>query len=218
MRVRSLSFRFLLPFIAATLTVSLLAPVVLAVSDAGGGAGDVLLLKEEKNGDDSNGESSTNGEANPLNEMGGIGMAPRGTRVGSPNTMTNNLFISAPQALPGQVVQVSGNVCNSGSGSGTRTAVFYVNGHAEQSQTVGVSPGACQTVVFYFARAVPGQYQVAIDGSIGYVNVVAPRWVTGTTPATEEGLGTAGIVCIIVVLGALIIAIVYIERIRAGKA
>jgi len=217
MSVRSLSSRILMPAILTALAVSLLAPVVAAMGDPVDEVSDTILLKDEKNGDqngDNENGCSQNGKDASLCELGAMGMAPRGRGAGAPAPYSSNLFVSAPQALPGQVVYISGCVCNNGSGSGSHTAVFYINGRAEQSQNVSVRPGGCSTVAFYFARAVPGQYQVAVDGSIGYVNVVSPRWVTGTTPATEDSLGTAGILCLVVVLVALVVAIIYIERTR----
>jgi len=221
MSVRSLSSRILVPVVLAAVAVSLLAPTVAAVGDTVSAEGDVAAPRDE-NGDEKNGDQngdnengcSQNGKDATLCELGAMGMAPRGRGAGAPAPYSSNLFVSAPQALPGQVVYISGCVCNNGSGSGSHTAVFYVNGRAEQSQSVGIRPGGCTTVAFNFVRAVPGLYQVAVDGSIGYVNVVAPRWTTGTTPATEDTLGTAGILCIVVVLGVLIVAIIYIERTR----
>ncbi len=74
------------------------------------------------------------------------------------------LNIDPMQVLPNQEVIVSGNVCNQGGERGTMTVSLMVNGNAEQSQTVSVSPGACQQVSFRTSQPVPGTYQVAIDG------------------------------------------------------
>ena len=228
MHVQRVITRFLAPLLIALLTLPLLVSTALAATDSPLMTDTAAVYVDEKNGDGENGDDGNgngengngeNGAASEWGEMGALGKRPRGTGGGSAAMYSGNLFVSAPQALPGQVVQVSGNVCNNGSAGKTYSAVFYVNGRAEQSQAVGVSPGACKSVVFYFVRSVPGQYQVAVDGAVGYVNVLAPRLVMGTMPtAAEDNLGTGGIVCIVVVLGTLIVAIVYMERMRGTSS
>ncbi|MCK9356207.1 MAG: hypothetical protein M0R22_03535, partial [Dehalococcoidia bacterium] len=80
-------------------------------------------------------------------------------------------------------------------------------------QSVAVSGGSCQQVVFRVSRAVPGTYHVAIDGMTGTFSVLAPRTVTGSVPSQQDtGLGTAGVVAIIVVMLALIGALVVVFR------
>jgi parallel beta-helix repeat protein len=123
------------------------------------------------------------------------------------------LFIDPAQVLPNQEVTVSANVCNQGEERGTKTVSFMVNGVAEQSQSVAVSGGSCQQVVFKVSRAVPGTYQVAIDGMTGTFSVLAPRTVTGSIPSSQPtGLGTAGIIAVIVVMLALIGALIVVFR------
>jgi hypothetical protein len=219
MNIQRVTIRLLVPLLIALMTLPLLASITLAAADSPLISDTADVCYREKDGDGENGDGENgdgeNGADNELGELGALGRQPRGVAGGSAAMYSNNLFVSAPQALPGQVVQVSSNVCNNGSAGKTYSAVFYVNGRAEQSQAVGVSPGACKLVVFYFVRSVPGQYQVAVDGAVGYVNVLAPRLIMGTMPtAAEDNLGTGGIICIVVVLGTLIIAIVYIERMR----
>ena len=228
MHVQRVITRFLAPLLIALLTLPLLVSTALAATDSPLMTDTAAVYVDEKNGDGENGDDGNgngengngeNGAASEWGEMGALGKRPRGTGGGSAAMYSGNLFVSSPQALPGQVVQVSSNVCNNGSAGKTYSAVFYVNGHAEQGHAVGVSPGACKLVVFYFVRSVPGQYQVAVDGAVGYVNVLAPRLVMGTMPtAAEDNLGTGGIVCIVVVLGTLIVAIVYIERMRGTSS
>jgi hypothetical protein len=54
---------------------------------------------------------------------------------------------------------------------------------------------------------------VAIDGMTGTFSVLAPRTVTGSVPSQQDtGLGTAGVVAIIVVMLALIGALVVVFR------
>jgi hypothetical protein len=209
MNIQRVTIRLLVPLLIALMTLPLLVTITLAATNSPLITDTADVSFREKEGDEENGAD------HELGELGALGRQPRGAGRGSAAMYSSNLFVSAPQALPGQVVQVSSNVCNNGSAGKTYSAVFYVNGRAEQSQAVGVSPGACKLVVFYFVRSVPGQYQVAVDGAVGYVNVLAPRLIMGTMPtAAEDNLGTGGIICIVVVLGTLIIAIVYIERMR----
>ena len=123
------------------------------------------------------------------------------------------LHIDPVQVLPGQAVTISANVCNSGEERGTKTVSFMVNGEAVESQSVSVSGGACQQVTFTVARAVPGAYQVAIDGMTGQFSVVAPRTVTQNVPSQQQtGLGTAGIIAIIAVMLVLIAALIMVFR------
>jgi hypothetical protein len=68
-------------------------------------------------------------------------------------------------------------------------------------------------VVFKTSRAVPGTYQVAIDGMVGQFSVLAPRTVTNNVPSQQStGLGTAGIIAIIAVLIVLIVALILVFR------
>jgi len=123
------------------------------------------------------------------------------------------LYVDPIQVLPGQAVTVSANVCNSGEERGTRTVSFMVNGEAVESQSVSVSGGACQQVTFNVTRAVPGAYQVAIDGMMGQFSVVAPRTVTQSVASQQQtGLGTAGLIAIIAVMLVLIGALIIVFR------
>lgn len=88
-----------------------------------------------------------------------------------------------------------------------------MNGDAVDSQSVGVSGGACQQVVFRVSRAVPGSYQVAVDGMVGQFSVLAPRTVTNTVASQQNiGVGTTGIAAIIAILVVLVIALVVVFR------
>jgi len=127
--------------------------------------------------------------------------------------LVSYLNIDPQQVLPGQEVIVSANICNSGEEAGTKTASLAVNGVAEQSQTVGVSGGSCQQVSFRVARAVPGTYQVSIDGMTGQFSVLAPRTVTTMVASQQDvGLGTAGIAAIAAVGIALVVALVMLFK------
>jgi len=123
------------------------------------------------------------------------------------------LNVDPQQVLPNQEVVVSANVCNQGEEDGTKTATLMVSGNAEQSQSVGVSGGSCKQVVFRVSRVVPGTYQVSVDGMQGQFSVVGTKTVTQNVPTQQEtGLGTAGILAIVVVGIVLIIALVVILK------
>ena len=123
------------------------------------------------------------------------------------------LHLDPAMVLPGQQVVVSANVCNSGEERGTRTVSFTVNGEAVESQSVSVTGGSCRQVTFTVARSVPGTYQVAIDGMTGQFSVVAPRTLTQSVASQQQnGLGTAGIIAIIVVMLVLIGALIVVFR------
>ncbi len=126
---------------------------------------------------------------------------------------TSYLLIDPVQVLPGQQVTVSANICNSGEERGSLTATLSVNGVAEQSQSVAVSGGSCKTVVFSVSRAVPGTYQVSINGMQGQFSVLAPRTVQASVPSQQDtGLGTVGLIVVVVVGLALIGALVILFR------
>ncbi len=123
------------------------------------------------------------------------------------------LLVSPQQVLPNQQVEISSNIANHGGQTGTHSVVLYINGYAEQSQTVGVSAGSCQRVVFNVVRAVPGTYVVSVDGMQGQFTVLAPRVVQGSVPSQQDNaLGTAGIIAIAVMALALVAALVFVFK------
>ena len=139
---------------------------------------------------------------------GGDDKAPEPAKLG-----VSYLNIDPAQVLPNQEVVISANICNSGEERGSKTVSLMVNGSAEQSQSVAVSGGACQQVIFKTSRAVPGTYQVAIDGMTGQFSVLAPRTVTNNVPSQQQtGLGTAGIIAIIAIAIVLVAALVMVFK------
>ena len=144
----------------------------------------------------------------------GTGLAAKRADTPDPASMSMSyLLIDPAQVLPGQQVVISANVCNSGEEKGSLSATLTVNGSAEQSQSVAVSGGSCKEVLFTIAKAVPGTYQVAINGMTGQFSVLAPRTVQGTVASQQQtGLGTGGLIAIIVVVLALVGALVILFR------
>ena len=126
---------------------------------------------------------------------------------------TSYMALGAYQSLPGQQVQVSVNVCNSGEAKGSQSVVLSVNGAAEQSQTVAVSGGSCKTIVFDVAKSVPGTYDIDVNGAHGQFTVLAPRLVQASvTSQQDNGLGTPGIIAIVAVMIVLILGLVVVFR------
>ena len=64
-----------------------------------------------------------------------------------------------------------------------------------------------------FDRILPGTCMVFIDGMQGQFTVLSPRLVQASVPSRQEvGLGTAGIIAIIVVAIVLIVALVFVFK------
>jgi len=149
----------------------------------------------------------------PVVEVGLTGRARQERAVSPAEMNTSYLLIDPVQVLPGQQVTVSANICNNGEERGSHPAALSVNGVAEQSQSIAVSGGSCQTVVFAVSRAVPGTYQVSVDGMQGQFSVLAPRTVQASVPSQQDtGLGTVGLIAVIGVGLALIGALVVLFR------
>jgi hypothetical protein len=184
--------------------------------------GDNVLTLTLTDGDDGDMDQSWNGE---IHDPGGVVLAveeedeepekrrEREVPLEPASMNTNYMALSAYQALPGQTVQVSVNVCNGGEVKGSRNVVLAVNGVTEQSQSISVSGGSCKTVVFNVVKAVPGTYDIDINGQRAQLTVLAPRTIQASVPSTQDtGIGTAGIIAILVVMGALIGALVLVFK------
>jgi hypothetical protein len=123
--------------------------------------------------------------------------------------------IAPDQVLPNQEVVVSATICNSGDEASATTLSLMVNGVAEQSQSVGVSGGACEQIAFIITRADPGTYQVAIDGMTGQFEVHSSGTEASTgTASPGAGLDTTAIVVFAGVIAILLTAIIVVLRRR----
>ena len=118
---------------------------------------------------------------------------------------TSSLHISNPQVQPDQQVEISINVSNTGGKAGVYNAVLYINGYPEQSQMVSVAGGSTQNAVFHVTKSTPGAYQVLLEGEVGQFTVLTPQ---ETSNFGGGGLGTGGIIAIVVIAIALIVAMV----------
>ena len=126
--------------------------------------------------------------------------------------LASYLQISPQQVSPNQPVEISINVANTGGESASRAVILYVNNVAEQSQTVTLAPGSAQNVFFTVSKATPGTYEVLLEGQNGQFVVKSTSVFGG------GGLGTGGIIAIIVVLLALIVGIIFVMRGARGGA
>jgi len=126
------------------------------------------------------------------------------------------LYISPEQIVPSQWVEISANIYNRGGTKATHTVALYINGYLAQSQTVGVSPGGTELVVFRvradseFLGGIytgPGEYIANVEGMVGQFFVLAPA---AAAPAAFGGpLGTGGIIAIVVIVIVLIVGLVF---------
>jgi len=131
----------------------------------------------------------------------------------SANFVASYMKVSPQQVLPGQEVEISINIANHGGESGAHNVALFINGYVEQSQTISVSPGAARLVVFRTSKTVPGTYEVSMEGAQGQFIVLDISESTAQPAATGGGgLGKAGIVTIVIIALAFIVAIVFIFR------
>jgi len=195
--------------LALALVAVAAAPPIATFDDTGSWWDSPNCDAREENNEDNHNEQNGEHEAEEVRLMTPFSTC-RGGGIGP-----CYLNISAQQVMQGQWVEISSNVCNSGGRKASRNVALMINGHTEQSQTVVVSPGSCQTVVFRTFQTVPGLYHVSVDGQVGYFAVMpfyAGYVVTTGAPAEAEGLGTAGVVTIVVVLVVLGVALYVILK------
>jgi len=138
-------------------------------------------------------------------------VAPEPGKIGA-----SYLYISPEQIVPSQWVEISANIYNRGGTKASHTVALLINGYLADSQTVGVSPGGTELVVFRvradseFLGGIytgPGEYIANVEGMEGQFFVLAPA---EAAPAGIGGpLGTAGIIAIVVVVIVLIVGLVF---------
>ena len=126
--------------------------------------------------------------------------------VGPANLSASALSISPQHVEPGEEVTISINVANTGVEPGSYTAVLYINGVVEDNQTVSVAAGISKDVIFTVSKTKAGGYNVSLAGQSGQFEVMGDDWVGG------GGLGTGGIIAIVVAVIVLIVALFLIRR------
>jgi hypothetical protein len=95
----------------------------------------------------------------------------------------SSLVISPTTVAPGEKVNISVSVANTGNLSGNFTVVLNINGVKEVEQSVTVAAGSSQTVSFSVAREKAGSYNVTIGGLNGSFTVApAPAPAPAPTP------------------------------------
>ena len=117
----------------------------------------------------------------------------------------SGLSISPQQVKPGEEVTISVNVANTGGERGSYNAILYINGAVEDSQSVSVAPGTSTNVIFTVSKSDAGAYDVLIAGQSEQFEVVSTGWFGG-------GLGTGGIIAIVVIVIAIIVALFFVLR------
>ena len=120
--------------------------------------------------------------------------------------VVRNLRITPTQLYPNQQVTIDAEVVNNGGRFGSMTVYLMINGEVDQSQHVGIRAGSVQLVNFYTYRAAPGAYTVTIENASAQFSVMSPPQAPPLPPAPPpvfqpvgEGLGTGGIIALVVI-------------------
>ncbi len=80
------------------------------------------------------------------------------------NLRVASATVSASRVGPGEIVTVTANVANQGTGNGSMLVKLYVNGQEEASQGITVNSGSSAPVTFTLSRNEPGAYSVYVGG------------------------------------------------------
>jgi len=95
----------------------------------------------------------------------------------------SSLVVSPTEVNPGEKVNVSMSVANTGGREGSYTVVLKVNGVKEAEKSVTLGTGKSQEVSFSVIREEAGSYTVTVDGASGIFTVVAPPVPPPPAPA-----------------------------------
>jgi len=108
------------------------------------------------------------------------------------------LNVNPQQAQPGQPVNISINVANTGITRGYYTVVLMINGQQEEARTVTVEPISTCPVNFLVTRDVPGTYNVTIGSHRGEFTIVGAGGGTTGSPVSAP-LIVAGVIGIVLI-------------------
>ncbi|MBA7618770.1 hypothetical protein ES703_26102 [subsurface metagenome] len=86
----------------------------------------------------------------------------------------SSLEVSPSELAPGEEVNISVQVANTGGKSGSYTVVLKINGVKEAEKSVKVAAGESQEVSFSVAKEDPGSYSVVVAGLRAMFAVVEP--------------------------------------------
>lgn len=132
---------------------------------------------------------------------------------GNPMFTNSGLIVSPSQVYPDNTISISVNVSNMGGAAGNRVIDLIVNGVKEQSRTIRVEPNSSQRVEFSISKSTAGTYNFYCGGIPGQFYVISGDTVIHQGPTAAQtytydntgGLGTGGIIAI-VIIGILVIA------------
>jgi hypothetical protein len=96
---------------------------------------------------------------------------------------TSDLIISPARVLPGQTVNISAKVSNSGETAGEYAVVLKVNGIAEETRKTFIAAKDSPVVTFTVTRNEPGNYNVDVNGSAGSFSI--QQLPPSTTPPAQ---------------------------------
>jgi len=98
----------------------------------------------------------------------------------------SSLAISQGEVAPGEKVNITISVANTGGSEGSCTVVLRINDVKEAEESVTIAAGSSQSVSFSVAKEEAGSYRVAVDGLSGSFTVAAPAPTEEEIVAEEE--------------------------------
>jgi hypothetical protein len=107
--------------------------------------------------------------------------APAGKPAGTNGTaafQATNLYISKSNVAPGEAVQITVDMTNTGNASGNCEVALVINKLTESTKSLVLAAGETRTVNFSVTKSDSGTYKVSISGIEGTFSVAgAVRWV-----------------------------------------
>jgi hypothetical protein len=84
------------------------------------------------------------------------------------------LTIAPPVVRPGEPVEISAVVSNSGTSAGSYSAILSINGEPKASRSLTLEGGKQGVIRFFVVQAKEGHYDVAVDKLVGSFEVAVP--------------------------------------------
>lgn len=131
--------------------------------------------------------------------------SPAQSPSSSPSTasfVVSNLNVSPSSAKTDEAVTVTADIKNNGSSADTYKVVLKVNGNTEVEQTVTLSAGKTQQLVFNLSKPQAGEYSITIDSQSTKFKVSTAEvlWLTGQPWWMYAVIGIGGLVVILVII------------------
>jgi hypothetical protein len=98
-----------------------------------------------------------------------VALAPK-----SADIVVQNLVVDSKVVAPDEAVEVTAQVANNGSVTGSSVLVLEVNGVVEEVRSVTLNAGAKTTVTFLVSRKAEGAYTVSLEGLTASFEVAVP--------------------------------------------